>query len=677
MRRSPFLMALSLTPMLVALGLLAGNAGAWYPSTVQEEMTTATWCANGDQAYEGIELNKGWFDTHEFNAIRYYSSMNGGALSNPDADARIETYYGAISFPTAIFDGTIWKLGADEQIATGLPYRAIIEQQLARPSYFKITIQSVDFSSPTGSIDLDIEVMEDVPDISNMKIRMALTEDNVTYELLDHQDVTRDMLPDITLTVSNEGQIQNVNTAFSVDPAWIQSELKIVAFVQDDSDQTVHASASTGPNPDYSFRYYALGERGGVGPLFVPHPFDDFRVYNVGNATDTYTLTVAIDGPPGWSGNICDHQSCYGSEVVREVDPGDYVEFHVDVFPTSTGYGKAILTISSAGLSPDRNRTLEYNFVTDDLDILLVDDDGGETYETYFTTALIAIGYPHGVWDRSVAALTDVQLQNFSIILWSTGAASPTVDEADRAALAGYLDSGSGGLFICGQDIGLEMNEIGGDAYQWYQDYLHAIFVDDHTNDYTLDGVQSDPISSELDLVIEGGDGANNQESLNDIDPADAYTTMIWTYDENSNAAIRAATPIYKVVYFAFGFEAIDNTSDRGQVLYKVIDWLQYGSGVDEQEFFVDSALRIFPNPAQHAASVHFTLPVPSAAKLKVFGPDGRLVRTLIDGHMDAGNYTAPWDQMGANSERLPAGVYYCHLETESNTFIRKAVLLK
>ena len=119
----------------------------------------------------------------------------------------------------------------------------------------------------------------------------------------------------------------------------------------------------------------------------------------------------------------------------------------------------------------------------------------------------------------------------------------------------------------------------------WYHDYLHASYVRDDTNIYYLDGVAGDPITDGLDLHIQGGDGANNQEYPDAIAPYDSDATTIFSYRGSSyTGGIRSidATSGARVVYLGFGFEAIDNAQDRADLLGAALDWL----GVNE--LFVD-----------------------------------------------------------------------------------------
>ncbi|MBD3163377.1 MAG: Omp28-related outer membrane protein [Candidatus Eisenbacteria bacterium] len=622
-------------------------------------------------------MNKSWFDTIEFNAIRYYASSGG--LSVPESDQR-NAYYGLTGYPTCWWNGTTTLVGAGTDVIDGMPYRSIIETELAVPSHFKITVNSVSLLPPTGSIDVDIEVMEDVPDISNMVVRMALTEDNIYYNAVEdwHEDVLRDMPSDVALTVDTVGEVQNVQTTFPVDASWVTEELAVMTFIQDDADKRIHAAASSDPIPDYALRYYALGERTVIGPGTGTYSYEPFRIYNLGNLTDNYTVSVALSGygSDGWSASIADESNSYGSMYAQELAPGEHKELHIEVTPDSPGHALITVTMTQDNSPHEFDRKIEYTYMTDDLQVLFVDDDGAETHEDYFIDALIENDLSFGVWQRNAGAPTGVTLDNFDVIVWGTAFAFPTLDAADRAALGHYLDNG-GRLFVTGQDIGWEMNDIGGEAYQWYQDYLHAAFINDDTNDYTLNGVADDPISDGIDLVIQGGDGANNQDYPSDIDPGDEHASVIWTYDATRNAAIRADDGNHRVVYMAFGFEAIDNPTDRRQTMGRIMDWLREGlADAPDGPTASRLMLRVDPNPVTTAATIRFAMPAAGDALLQVFGTDGRLVRTLLEGPRSAGVQSIRWDRSTAQGERLPAGVYYYRLATGEETVVRKLVVL-
>jgi hypothetical protein len=138
--------------------------------------------------------------------------------------------------------------------------------------------------------------------------------------------------------------------------------------------------------------------------------------------------------------------------------------------------------------------------------------------------------------------------------------------------LATYLDSG-GKFFVSGQDIGHHL-VVRGMGEEFYHNYLHADFVNYTRSIRMLEGIAGDPIGDGLAINISGGDGADNQVAPEEIVPYDENASMVFNYTEDGCGAIKANTTTYKVVYFAFGFEAINNSADRNTVMSRVISWL-------------------------------------------------------------------------------------------------------
>jgi hypothetical protein len=311
--------------------------------------------------------------------------------------------------------------------------------------------------------------------------------------------------------------------------------------------------------------------------------------------------------------------------------------------------------------------------------VLLVDDDGAASFETdYYGPALDSTGRNWAIWDRGSAELTADIMSNFDILVWDVGLAYPTLDDADRAALTTYLNGG-GALFLSGQDIGWELNDIGGAAITWYHDVLHTNYIIDDTNDYTLDGVAGDFITDGMSLVIQGGDGANNQAYPDAISPRDAAAHTILTYSASYNAAVAVDTPTYRVVYLGFGYEAINNAADRAQLMQKSILWLQRDL-TDSPAGPVPVAMRLDqnqPNPFNPKTVISYVLPTAGDANLSVYDAAGRRLRVLVDGPQSAGEQQVIWDGKDDSGMSLPSGVYFYRLQSADEAQTRKMLLLK
>jgi len=202
--------------------------------------------------------------------------------------------------------------------------------------------------------------------------------------------------------------------------------------------------------------------------------------------------------------------------------------------------------------------------------ILLVDDDEGDPYETYYENAILASGYLYTIWDTDVdGSPSDSIMSSYDVIVWFTGDdISSTLISTDQTNLANYLDAG-GKLFVTGQDIGYDIR-----TEAFYSDYLYATYNVDDTNIFRLDGIIDDPIGDGLQIEISSGDGANNQgypEGITPISPA----TEVFIYNDSSYyGGLKVDTGVYQVVYFGFGFEAINNMDDRQTVMTRILSWL-------------------------------------------------------------------------------------------------------
>ncbi|MDI6792700.1 MAG: clostripain-related cysteine peptidase, partial [bacterium] len=256
-----------------------------------------------------------------------------------------------------------------------------------------------------------------------------------------------------------------------------------------------------------------------------------------------------------------------------------------------------------------------------------------EQWLQYYTDALDTNGYTYDVWDSFLRGEIDEGTLSYytsGAVIWSTPFGGYITSDSTQSNLQSYLDAG-GRLFITGQDIGWSIG-----VTTFYSDYLHASYVQDDPDLRNLSGVTGDPVSDGLYLSIAGEGGADNQYFPDEIDPIHpavgiftyepdkkvaapsrkgrsmeligkkyppSEPLMAWRADRDrfspermwekdslaqagmaggekreiassGTGALRVNTGIYKVVYFAFGFEGINSPEDRSTVMERVLSWL-------------------------------------------------------------------------------------------------------
>ncbi|MFH1279666.1 MAG: FlgD immunoglobulin-like domain containing protein [Candidatus Eisenbacteria bacterium] len=83
------------------------------------------------------------------------------------------------------------------------------------------------------------------------------------------------------------------------------------------------------------------------------------------------------------------------------------------------------------------------------------------------------------------------------------------------------------------------------------------------------------------------------------------------------------------------------------------------------------------PNPFSRETRIAFQLPDAGAVQLKIYGVNGRLVRTLVEGEQPSGPQRVIWDGRDNSGQEVPAGVYFSQLTAAGVTESRKMVLLR
>ena len=163
-----------------------------------------------------------------------------------------------------------------------------------------------------------------------------------------------------------------------------------------------------------------------------------------------------------------------------------------------------------------------------------------------------------------------------------------------------------------------------------------------------------------------------------------------WTDVENSNASPNAWEQIAFDLdaYFAtpgvvqMRFVASD-LGDGSIVEALVDDFLLTGlfdpTGVDDgvSVAFNTSLGQNHPNPFNPKTEIRFSLAQAGAASLKIYDAQGRLVKVLVDGVVQAGEREVVWNGDDANGRPVASGMYFYKLQTEEHNISKRMVLLK
>lgn len=83
------------------------------------------------------------------------------------------------------------------------------------------------------------------------------------------------------------------------------------------------------------------------------------------------------------------------------------------------------------------------------------------------------------------------------------------------------------------------------------------------------------------------------------------------------------------------------------------------------------------PNPVNGLARISFTLAEPTKANLSIYDASGRLIKTLVNSHLDQGIYTYNWNGTDNNNRAVAEGIYFYTLETPKQNSSKKMVFTR
>ena len=83
------------------------------------------------------------------------------------------------------------------------------------------------------------------------------------------------------------------------------------------------------------------------------------------------------------------------------------------------------------------------------------------------------------------------------------------------------------------------------------------------------------------------------------------------------------------------------------------------------------------PNPFGGRTSIGFTVSRPGRAGVNIYDVTGRLVKTLVDEQMAAGEHTVSWDGLDSGGRQMASGAYFYELEVGGQKATRKMLMLR
>ncbi len=236
--------------------------------------------------------------------------------------------------------------------------------------------------------------------------------------------------------------------------------------------------------------------------------------------------------------------------------------------------------------------------------LLVVDDDAGDTLETFYAASLYPWRVPSHRWDVAADGLpTGPDLASYDLVFWFTGDYRPTpLSSAGIDAMIDYLDLG-GNLLLSGQGIAAELS--GGSTTPnnltpcdmaamttitptlthdnllppFLGEYLKADYVKSQYVPVLMADSTGDVFVPGDSIMIQGVGGAANQTRPDHVMPINGGRGEMKYLGQTTYGMI-SYDGVYRSLFLSFGFEAIENGGtrwrDRDTVLTDLFDFFHY-----------------------------------------------------------------------------------------------------
>jgi hypothetical protein len=132
----------------------------------------------------------------------------------------------------------------------------------------------------------------------------------------------------------------------------------------------------------------------------------------------------------------------------------------------------------------------------------------------------------------------------------------------------------------------------------------------------------------------------------------------------------------------AIRFRFIAEDAGAPSVVEALIDdvTLEVSGTVDSAERGQDAPLVLLgpaPNPLTTSTELRFVLPEAGRTSLEIFDVAGRLVQTLLDAPIAAGDHARRWDRGGIAGRSVPSGVYFVRLRAGGTERVRTLTVIE
>lgn len=611
----------------------------------------------------------------------YVDNHTSGPLHNPGALDRRNVYGNVGGVPDVRIDGKYTVVGGGDGCYNRYQaYRTRFMTRMNETAWTSpVSIEGlITMGESTITITATYELLDPVS-LPPVRGSFILYEDDVYYSPSVRFDAMTRHTYNQTVTLSQVGDTQVLETTFAINPAWNLEELHAVAILQETTGGTgvrpVVQGARMDAVRDFSITFdrpIASVPAGNGSALFQG------MIENIGLVPDLVTIEISQDF--GWPADFqVAGDPIWHTSYVLSLDPEEVAEFTVRV---QTDGIKRIGEGAFSSLSDNTGRTEAQELRVFNLSpaILFVDDDRYREDEHPYVNALDALGFLYDFWDCLDYAFAGPSLEamlGFDAIIWHNGFTTiDLLNQTEKNALMAYIDGG-GNLYYNSMDY-LTSATLG----TFESQYLGLSSWTINIPAGEIDGVAGDPITSGMSLPLDWPSTSLNRP---DVLVPGATAAAIFLNEGGQPLAVRNQPANGgRVVFNTVPHNAMSETdpppSNSHILLSNILAWLidtDVASAPEIPDLASSRVLWAGPNPWTPQTELRFRLDDASPVQLAVVDASGRIVRTLRSGMTNPGLHREQWDGRDDSGRAVPSGIYFVKLDGGTLQASTKLVVLR
>jgi hypothetical protein len=338
--------------------------------------------------------------------------------------------------------------------------------------------------------------------------------------------------------------------------------------------------------------------------------------------------------------------------------------FILKINPAVTAGSRILIFLAMQSGEYIRNDSVE--IIIGPVPILLVDDDGGADYESFYRLGVLDSLDLYPYWDVEKMGSPKDYLLDYEKIVWFTGdQLDNTLIDDDKEGIRNYLDGG-GKMLLFG--IGIEYDIINNSPVDtlFFRDYLHASPSDDSmaSSALTVKTVYPDLYPTQYFVVY-----ANDYDVFRAIEPGSDAIALVEYFH---GTAMIASLNQHRIAYTTFGLENLmqgttetEKKQRRRYLLNRLLTLLDLPSSNNRAGSMLPSTfqLRTYPNPFNEGIIIEFDLNRPTELELQIYDVRGCLVKNLFTGKKEIGKHRIFWDSRNQSGDITGSGIYFVQVK--------------